>query len=169
MLLLRLDADSYQTTVLLDDAQNARLSPDGRWLTYQSDRSGRNEIYLRRFNTDTSLGPEIPVWDSRDEFGDTNLLVATDDEARSLVKALGPHSVVLLRHHGAVVVGASLRDVVFRTNYVRVNAEVQLKAMALGGHDPLTPGETERAGAFNLKPHAVTRSWDRWVASLDAD
>jgi serine/threonine-protein kinase len=59
--LLRLDADSYQTTVLLDDAQNARLSPDGRWLTYQSDRSGRNEIYLRRFNTDTSLGPEIPV------------------------------------------------------------------------------------------------------------
>jgi HCOMODA/2-hydroxy-3-carboxy-muconic semialdehyde decarboxylase len=114
------------------------------------------------------MGEEIPVWDSRDEFGDTNLLVAAEDEARSLVEALGPHSVVLLRHHGAVVVGALLRDVVFRTIYTRVNAEIQFKAMALGGLDPLTPGETERAGQFNLKPHAVERSWDRWVAGLDA-
>jgi eukaryotic-like serine/threonine-protein kinase len=28
---------------------NADLSPDGRWLAYQSDESGRNEIYVRPF------------------------------------------------------------------------------------------------------------------------
>jgi serine/threonine-protein kinase len=29
--------------------ENATLSPDGRWLAYQSDESGRNEIYVRPF------------------------------------------------------------------------------------------------------------------------
>ena len=28
---------------------NAELSPDGRWLVYQSDESGRDEIYIRPF------------------------------------------------------------------------------------------------------------------------
>ena len=46
-----------------------RLSPDGRWLAYQSDQSGRNEIYVRPFPGD---GPRIlvsnkgggePMWD----------------------------------------------------------------------------------------------------------
>jgi eukaryotic-like serine/threonine-protein kinase len=50
---------------------NARLSPDGRWIAYQSDESGRNEVYIQRF---PSLGSKAqvsaeggsqPVW-SRD-------------------------------------------------------------------------------------------------------
>jgi hypothetical protein len=28
---------------------NARLSPDGKWLAYLSDESGRNEVYVQRF------------------------------------------------------------------------------------------------------------------------
>jgi Tol biopolymer transport system component len=28
---------------------NAGLSPDGRWMAYQSDESGRHEIYVRPF------------------------------------------------------------------------------------------------------------------------
>lgn len=30
-------------------AQNADMSPDGRWLAYQSNESGQNEIYVRPF------------------------------------------------------------------------------------------------------------------------
>ena len=29
--------------------QNAELSPDGRWLAYQSNESGRDEVYMRPF------------------------------------------------------------------------------------------------------------------------
>ncbi len=46
---------------LVAGANFAQISPDGRWLTYQTDDSGRFEIYLRRIRDDGSLGPEIPV------------------------------------------------------------------------------------------------------------
>jgi hypothetical protein len=56
--------DSNPPTVLLSDAQNGFVSPDGRWLVYQSDTSGRDEIYLRALRSDASLGREIPVTDN---------------------------------------------------------------------------------------------------------
>lgn len=46
----------------------ARFSPDGRWMVYQSNRSGRDEIWLRRFPdgdglTQVSTGGGIsPLW-----------------------------------------------------------------------------------------------------------
>ena len=36
----------------------ARLSPDGRWLAYMSDQSGRNEVYVQPF---PSLRVKIPI------------------------------------------------------------------------------------------------------------
>jgi serine/threonine-protein kinase len=47
--------------LLIADANSASVSPDGRWITYQSDTSGRVEVYLRRIFGDGSLGSEIPV------------------------------------------------------------------------------------------------------------
>ena len=53
------------------DAMAARVSPDGRWLAYTSDESGRNEVYVRpfpgaggRWAVSTDGGTE-PVWTSR--------------------------------------------------------------------------------------------------------
>jgi Tol biopolymer transport system component len=40
------------------DEPEARLSPDGRWVAYVSDESGRYEVYLRSFSPDAS-GQEI--------------------------------------------------------------------------------------------------------------
>jgi hypothetical protein len=46
----------------------------------------------------SSIGVDpVPVWDSRDEFGDTRLLVANVDQGRSLVRKLGGRTVVLMR------------------------------------------------------------------------
>jgi len=45
----------------LEDAASGRVSPDGRWLAYVSDVSGRQETYLRPLRQDGSLGREIPV------------------------------------------------------------------------------------------------------------
>ncbi len=49
--------------------QMPRLSPDGRWLAYQSDESGRMEIYVRPFPNEgarvqvSSDGGTEPLWD----------------------------------------------------------------------------------------------------------
>jgi hypothetical protein len=64
LLLLPIDPeeDGEVTPIpLVTDASGAQISPDGRWITYQSDSSGRSEVYLRRIHGDGSLGPEIPV------------------------------------------------------------------------------------------------------------
>jgi len=39
------------------------LSADGRWFAFQSDESGRNEIYVAAFHFDGSLGPSIRLTD----------------------------------------------------------------------------------------------------------
>ena len=57
------------------------------------------------FHLGAAMGRNAPFWDSRDEFGDTNLLVVKPEEGASLARALGSHSIVLMRRHGATVVG----------------------------------------------------------------
>ena len=66
------------------------------------------------------------------KFGDTNLLVTNMEMARDLAAALGPRPVALMRGHGAVVAGTSLREVVFNAVYLELNADLQMKAHALG-------------------------------------
>lgn len=109
-----------------------------------------------------TMGATVPFWDSRDEFGDTNLLVATEAQGLSMARALGSHWTVLLRRHGATVAGCTIRECVFRSVYGARNAEVQSRAMLMGPLQPLTPGEAEAAGSFNLTPIAVDRTWERW-------
>lgn len=58
--------DGQQGTLepLLDksyDTDGADLSHDGKWLAYGSNESGRNEIYIRSFSADGSLGKAIPA------------------------------------------------------------------------------------------------------------
>jgi ribulose-5-phosphate 4-epimerase/fuculose-1-phosphate aldolase len=118
------------------------------------------------FHLGAAMGQSAPFWDSRDEFGDTNLLVVTPEEGASHARALGGHSMVLLRRHGATVVGGGLRELVFRTIYSAKNAEHQLAAHILGNVSPLTPGETDMAGKLNLAPGPLSRAYEYWVRRL---
>ncbi len=115
-----------------------------------------------------TIGPQVPFWDQQDEFGDTTLLVVKPEEGQSLARALGPNTVVLMKRHGATVVGASLPDLVFRAVYACRNAEAQSAAHALGAVAALTPGETERAGALCARVGGFSaRTWDFWQHQLD--
>lgn len=103
------------------------------------------------------IGSEAPFWDSQDEFGDTNLLLTRPEEGASLARALGPHWVVLMRRHGATVVGRSLKEMFFRAVHSAGNASLQQAAKALGRVDALTPGEI--ALASQLRPDPMERQW----------
>jgi ribulose-5-phosphate 4-epimerase/fuculose-1-phosphate aldolase len=113
------------------------------------------------------MGETVPFWDQRDEFGDTNLLVVKPEEGRSLARALGAHSAVLMRRHGATVVGADVRELVFRSIAMCQNAESQMRALAMGSLSALTPGETKLAAASNLSPGPLARTWEYWTARAE--
>lgn len=119
------------------------------------------------FHLGSVIGSTVPLWDSRNEFGDTPIVVTKPDEARSLARALGPHWMVLMRHHGATVVGTSLQETVFRAVYSRDNAEFQMKAQLVGTVSALTEGEAEAARAYLLRPQVVQRAWDYWIVRLE--
>ena len=119
------------------------------------------------FHLGAAMGAVAPFWDSRDEFGDTNLLVVKPAEGASLARALGKHSIVLMRRHGATVVGSSLRELVFRAIYSCDNARYLSEAKRLGNFSPLSPGEIEMAQAIYQLPNAQSRAWEYWATRLE--
>lgn len=112
----------------------------------------------------SSMGPQVPVWDIAEKFGDnTNLLVVNQDQGRDLAKRLGAGRVTLMRGHGFAAAGATVQDVVRLSVYLPVNARVLSAAMRLGPFKPLAPGEVEVRGHFNPKAPESWRAWEYWA------
>lgn len=116
------------------------------------------------FHMASVIGHEVPVWDSRPEFGDTNMLVETLDQGRSMARAMGKERCVLLRGHGATCCGATLREAVFVSIYLKENAELLLNTLPFGEPEYLSPGEIDQTRAMLLSDLAQTRAWDYRVA-----
>jgi len=119
------------------------------------------------YHLGATIGEKAPFWDGRDDFGDTNLIVAKPEEGASLARALGPYWMVLMRRHGATVAGTTLEELTFRTIYTARNAAMQIQAHLLGTVSPLTAVETELASEYNLRPGPVARAWEYWSVRLD--
>src|SRR6201998_1550187 len=113
------------------------------------------------FHNPSFLAAGVPVWDIRKDFGETNMLVSGPALGKSLAETLGDKPVVLMRGHGDVTVGPSVKMAVFRAYYTDVNAKLQSQAMALGGEvNYLTPGEGEKGDKINFI--VIDRIWNLW-------
>ena len=123
---------------------------------------GVSQVALRAmFHNAAFLAAGAPVWDIRKDFGETDMLVRDGERGKSLSLALGDKSVVLMRGHGDVTVGPSVKMAVFRAYYTDVNARLQSQAIALGGLiNYLTPGEGAKADAINFV--VIDRVWNLW-------
>ena len=121
-----------------------------------------SQVPLRAvFHNAAFLAAGAPVWDIRKAFGETDMLVRDVAIGKDLALTLGDKSVVLMRGHGDVAVGPSVKLAVFRAYYTDVNAKLQSQAIALGGEPSyLTPGEGAKADAVNLA--IVDRIWNLW-------
>jgi hypothetical protein len=73
---------------------------------------------------------------------------------------------VLMRRHGATLAGTTLRELVFRTVYSHANAEIQLRSMLIGKIGPLSRGEAELTGPYQLTPRPMARAWEYWTTRL---
>jgi ribulose-5-phosphate 4-epimerase/fuculose-1-phosphate aldolase len=113
------------------------------------------------------LGDGAPVFDIRtvDDEGDLN--VCTMPQASALARALGPHWIVLLRGHGAVAVGETVRQCVRHAVIAETNARQQIEATILGGVRFLTASEI--AYAKRMKPKDADRAWRHWKRKAMAD
>jgi ribulose-5-phosphate 4-epimerase/fuculose-1-phosphate aldolase len=120
-------------------------------------------------HTASIIGAEIPVWDIREHFGDTDMLVRTIEQAGSLAAALGQHTCVLMRGHGAVVVGASVPRAVLTAVYLQVNARVLLQAQTLGAPAPLSAGEIEKSAETQFSALALDRAWEYFCRRAGVD
>jgi ribulose-5-phosphate 4-epimerase/fuculose-1-phosphate aldolase len=121
-------------------------------------------------NSDTKLRPMVgnaaflgtgaPVFDIRtvDDEGDLN--ICTIPQAKGLADALGSHWIVLLRGHGAVAVGESVRQCVRHAIIAERNARQQIEATSLGPVKFLT--QSEIAFAQRAKPKDPDRAWQLW-------
>ena len=113
------------------------------------------------YHNPSFLAVGVPVWDIRTDFGETNMLVSNSAIGKSLAQALGDKPVVLMRGHGDVAVGPSVRMAVFRAYYTDVNAKLQSQAIALGGEvNYLTQAEGEKADKTNFA--VIDRIWNLW-------
>jgi HCOMODA/2-hydroxy-3-carboxy-muconic semialdehyde decarboxylase len=108
-----------------------------------------------------SIGHEVPIWDTQNRFGDTSLLVENMEMGRDLARQLRKHNTALMRGHGSVVVGRTLREAVFTSVYLEVGAQLQMQAMAMGKIKFLSSGEVDkfiaRTGSFT-----IDRAWENW-------
>jgi HCOMODA/2-hydroxy-3-carboxy-muconic semialdehyde decarboxylase len=107
------------------------------------------------------MGREVPSWDIRTKFGDTDLLVVTMDQGLVLAHALGKNRMVLMRRHGCTIAANTLRQAVFIAVYSTDNAKLQLAAR--GDLEYLSDGEIDATGGLLEMPIAMDRAWEYWA------
>ena len=107
------------------------------------------------------LGGGVPVFEIRKVAGNgTNLLITDNRLGQALAKTLGTKPAALMRGHGSVVVGNSLRQAVYRAIYMEMNARLQSEAMRLGRVNYLTAAEARAGAAVNDR--MLERPWELW-------
>lgn len=113
------------------------------------------------------IGEEIPIWDNRDYFGDEDMLVRNIDKARHMALAMGDNRCLLMRGHGAVVVGRTVKEAVMTAVSLQVNALVQTEAMKMGTPTFLSSKEIEIMTETQFSSLAVDRAWEYFCKRAD--
>ncbi len=108
------------------------------------------------------IGYDVPTWDIRDKFGETDHLVVPMEQGRDLASCLGDGRVALMRGHGGVVAARDVREAVMTAVYLQINARLQLMSMPLGDPKFLTPTEVELCCQRQFSPLGIDRAWEYW-------
>ncbi len=105
------------------------------------------------------LGDGVPLFDIRKSAGKmTNMLVADAALGRALAQTLGNKPAALMRGHGAVVVGESLRHAVGRSVYLKINAEMQVQAFGKN----IEYLDAEEARLATAATNTFPKDWELW-------
>ena len=112
-------------------------------------------------HTAAVIGEYIPTWDIRDKFGDaTDMLVRNMEQGRDLTAALDENTCILMRGHGAVIAGKTIKEAVVTSIYLMINARIQTVSMAMGNPVYLSPSEINHMTDVQFSPLAMDRMWE---------
>jgi ribulose-5-phosphate 4-epimerase/fuculose-1-phosphate aldolase len=121
------------------------------------------------FHNAAFLASGVPVFDIRERFGATDLLVSDEPKGAALAQTLGQRQVALMRAHGSIAVGPSLEVAVFRAVYTEVNARIQHWAQSLAAGEPLAGLDAEEGDLADVvNQGAGMRAWELWRAEARA-
>jgi ribulose-5-phosphate 4-epimerase/fuculose-1-phosphate aldolase len=84
--------------------------------------------------------------------------------AGEMAKLLGGSKALMLRGHGAVVVGQSIREVCMLALFLEESARLQTEAIRLGTPMFMDRDEAERIAKRTFKPTSVDRAWEHFAA-----
>lgn len=113
------------------------------------------------------LGSTTPVFEIRDAVGESSdMLIRNQALGEALATTLGGNAVALLRGHGNVVVGDSVKQAVFRAIYTEGNARLQAQAMQMG--EPVYLSEDEARNSAETNAGQIERPWELWKRKLTA-
>ncbi len=123
---------------------------------------GLSDVPMRAmYHNAAFLAAGVPVFDIREKFGATDIVISTPEKGAALAETLADKPVALLRAHGMVVVGPSLPVAIFRAIFTVTSANIQHQTIALGGRIASLDAE-EGAIADVVNVQTVGRSWDLW-------
>ena len=112
-------------------------------------------------HTASVIGEHIPTWDIRDKFGDaTDMLVRNMEQGRDLTLALDGNTCILMRGHGAVIAGKTIKEAVVTSIYLMINARIQTVSLAMGNPVYLSPSEIKNMTDVQFSPLAMDRMWE---------
>jgi L-ribulose-5-phosphate 4-epimerase len=100
------------------------------------------------------------------QFFDKTASINRRELGEELAAALGPHRVVMLKSHGAAVVGADIVEAFVMAIYLEETARRQYMARAIGTPYALSAAEVEAIGANLRKPNLLKKVWDYHHAKL---
>jgi ribulose-5-phosphate 4-epimerase/fuculose-1-phosphate aldolase len=103
---------------------------------------------------------EVPVMESP-------LSVNTKAMGERLAQTLGQSRAVLLKSHGAVIVGADVIECFALATYLEENARRQYAAMQIGEPYVFTPAEQEACRANLWSASLFKKSWDYYRSKLN--
>ena len=92
--------------------------------------------------------------------------VETPERAAEIARLVGPSKAILLRGHGAVVVGKSIPEVCILALYLEESARLQTEAMKLGAPKFLSSDEAGRIARRTFKPTSTERAWEHFQAKV---
>lgn len=117
------------------------------------------------YHVSAFLGLGVSRFEIRDKFGPaTDMLVRSAPIGAALAEKLADKPMVLMRGHGATMVGATIRLAVYRAMYAVQNAQIQMDAMQLGEVEYLTPQEADVQERYTAE--VVHRPWNLWVREV---
>jgi len=121
------------------------------------------------FHNAAFLAAGVPVFDIKEKFGATDMLVSNGVKGVALAAAMGNKDIALMRAHGSVACGPTLQTAVFRAVYTEVNARIQHWALALAGGKPMAGLDSQEGRLADvINQTAGMRAWDLWRTQVRA-